>query len=456
MDRVRETVHRHAMLSGGDRVLVGVSGGADSLALLHALRTLAPELLLSLSVLHVDHGLRPESRDAAAFVEDVCQGFRIPVVTERVIVDRRGSLEAQARAARYRALSTEAARLGAQRIALGHTADDQAETVLMRLLEGAGPRGLAGIPPVRGPIIRPLIEVRHREITRELASAGLTWREDPSNRDLSIRRNRIRHELIPFLTAGYNPRIMEALVRSGELSRQLVTTVAELAAAELVVAAQSSADAIVLPLARLRALPDEVALEMLRQAAERLGHPSPMRAWAHRGLRRVLDVHARVAHVQLGTLVVEASGDALRVARAVESRITPQALAVPGVTPLVEIGQAIEARLLGCDDGYAVPRGALRVAFDADRLPGLLGVRARQRGDRVVLFGEAEPRRLKSLLIAAAVARWERDRLPLVVSGPDIVWVAGVRRSSLAPVTGETRRVLELALVALAEARAAE
>src|SRR3990167_2030928 len=171
------------MLAGGETVLVGVSGGADSVALLHALLALRPHLGLTLHVLHVNHALRAEADSEAAFVESLGRRWGVPVTVERVrvIAEPGESLEAQARRQRYAAFAKQARALGASRVALGHTADDQAETVLMRLLEGAGPRGLAGIPPVRSRFIRPLIEESRDEILSYCRGERLEWIEDPSN-----------------------------------------------------------------------------------------------------------------------------------------------------------------------------------------------------------------------------------------------------------------------------------
>ena len=172
-DQIERTLRRHAMLAGGETVLVAVSGGADSVALLFLLQSLVPDWRLRLHVLHVDHQLRADSSGDAELVRALGARFGVPVDVATVTVDPRGSLEAAARAARYAALETCAARIGASRIALGHTADDQAETVLMRLVQGAGVRGLAGIPPLRGRIIRPLIEIRRSTLEAELRRAGL-------------------------------------------------------------------------------------------------------------------------------------------------------------------------------------------------------------------------------------------------------------------------------------------
>ena len=437
------------MLAGGETVLVAVSGGADSVALLHLLLDLSTAWRLRLHVLHVDHQLRAESAADADFVRDLGARLGVPVDVATVAVDRRGSLEASARAARYAALEACAARVGAERIAVGHTADDQAETVLMRLVQGAGVRGLAGIPPVRGRIIRPLIEVRRSALETELRRTGLAWVDDRTNRDPKFLRNRIRHELLPLLADSYNPEIAASLVRVAAVARETVSALDLAAGAELDRLAVWSDRAATLKLDALRALPRPVAAEVLRQGAARLGSRAPLRAWAHRGLKRVLAVPAPRRPFRLGGVTVEISGALARLATSSPAPLIERTVVVPGRTELPEIGQALEARLVGAD-AYTIPRETSRVAFDADELTAPLVVRARRRGERFVAFGGSE-RRLKSLLIEAKVPRWDRARVPVIEAGGTIVWIGHLRRGAAGRVTARTRRVLELVLVPLAQ-----
>jgi tRNA(Ile)-lysidine synthase len=451
LEAVRATIRRHAMLTGGETVLVAVSGGADSVALLHVLTKLAPDLSLRVHVLHVDHGLRPDSSRDAEFVRDLAARLSVPTEVARVTVPRRGSLEAAARGARYAALEAHAERLGAHRIALGHTADDQAETVLMRMLGGAGVRGLAGIPAVRGHIIRPLLEVRRSELVAALQAAGLPWVEDPSNRDPKFLRNRIRHDLLPRLGAAYSADVVTTLNRVSRLCRETVEAIERVARRELERLASSSDGAIVLPHATLAELPRQLAAEVLRQAAMRLGARSgaaPLRAWAHRGLARILASPPPRRPFRLGGVSVEVSSGRVRLGRTPVRALPTRELTVPGMVPLPEIGRVLEARVATAT-GYEIPRARHRVAFDAALLPSRLTVRARQRGDRFAPFAAGE-RRLKSLLIDEKIPRWERARLPIVEGGGRILWIAGVRRSREAPVMPTTRSVVELILKPLA------
>lgn len=444
---VERAIRRHAMLAAGDGVLIGVSGGADSVALLHVLTQLAPALALRLHVLHVDHGLRPDSARDGEFVRRLGERLGVPVDVVGVRVER-GSIEAAARAARHAALEGAADRVGATRIALGHTADDQAETLVMRLLEGTGVRGLAGIPPVRGRLIRPLLEVRHRDAVAALQAAGLPWLEDPSNRDPRFFRNRVRRVILPRLADESGGDVTVRLSRLARRAREAVDALDRLAGIELARLAREDGDALVLPRSALAALPRPVAAEVLRAAAARLGSRAPLRAWGHRGLRRILAEPAPRRPFRLGRVVVDVSGDCVRVAASLRPALAPRELAIPGRVELPEIGRALEAVLVPADH-YAVPREPNRVAFDATGLPPRLLVRPRRRGDRFRPFGGGE-RRLKSFLIDAKMPRWDRDRLPLVDAGRDIVWIAGVRRSAAAPVTARTDRVVELRLIPLA------
>lgn len=436
------------MLAGGEAVLVAVSGGADSVALLLTLHRLAPTWRLTLQVAHVDHGLRPDSVRDAEFVVALGARLGLPVHVRRVDVAAGESPEAAARMARYRALEALADEIGADRIAVGHTADDQAETVLMRVLEGAGIAGLAGIPPGRGRIIRPLIAERRTALREWLAVLGEGWREDPTNADRRFFRNRLRHDVLPMLAERTGGDVVGALGRVAALAREAAVALDDAAAHELTLLVRERDGGLELPRAALAALPAELGARVLRAAAVRLGVRAPLRAWAQRGLRRILAEPPPRRPLALRGVRIEVSSGQVRVSRGAWPSLPERPVPVPGTVVLPEAGVALEAAIVP-GEGYAVPRGPFRVAFDADRLERPLVVRGRRRGDRLPLL-EGGERRVKSLLIAAKRPRWERGRVPLVQAGPDLVWVAGLRRGGAAPVTAATRRVLELRVRPLA------
>jgi len=439
------------MLRGGEVVLASVSGGADSVALLDTLRALAPALDLTLHAVHVDHGLRPESATDAAFVTDLCRAWNIPLRVERVEIARPTAggawdgLEAAARRARYAAFRRAATAAGAACVATGHTADDQAETVVMRLLDGAGPRGLGGIAPVRGPYIRPLLETRRHVVEAHLLARGIGWREDATNADPRFTRNRIRHDVLPFLVARWDSDAVEWLTRGAERARAAEAALETAARAIAVAIGRAASGAVVLPARELERLPGELAAEVLRAAAAGLGGGGAQRAAGERALRRLLD-GGRPRAARLGRVRCERSGPWVRVGGVPPDDLRERVWQVPGEMALPELGARLSARCFLRPVGWAPARDPARAEFDADRVPARLTVRARRAGDRFLPWGGPGERRLKTFLIDAGVPRWERSRIPLLEADGEIIWVAGLRRGRAAPVTEDTRRILEVTL----------
>lgn len=444
---VRDTIARHRMLKPGQTVLVAVSGGPDSLALLDVLLQLAPELELRLAVAHLDHGLRPDSAADADFVAAFAAERGLTCYRERVDVAAllRGSgqsPEAVARAVRYAFFERAAAATGAERVALGHNADDQAETIIMRLLRGAGSEGLSGIPPVRLPYVRPLIETPRSEIEAYCRARGLAARRDSTNADPAYTRNRIRHELMPVLK-GYNPRLVPALGELGERLRAEADYIARQAADAL--AACSVGDA--LACRRLIALPIALQRAALRAYYARATGAEPL---AHLHVERLRELAAATAptqHQLPGGFFARSEGGRLIIKRS-EAAPAPFELVplVPGLTPL-PTGETLAAWLTeaGAHDWSAV--NARRQAFLDFEACGEFVVRNRRPGDRIRLPGVAGDKKLQDVLVDAKLPRGERDRLPLLARGREILWIPGLRVSERVKVTPATRVVLALQLL---------
>ncbi len=260
----------------GETLVVALSGGPDSVALLDALASLRRPRGFRLVAAHLDHGLRPESAADAAFCASLCQGLDIPfragVAEVRARAAReRGGLEQAARRERYAFLRRVAEEVAASAVAVAHTRDDQAETLLLRLLRGAGATGLSGMRPRTGVIVRPLLAVSRQQVLTHLHERGLAFREDPTNRDVAHLRNRVRHELLPYLEARFNPRARATLARTAAL---LADEAAHLRAEadELVERIGRKEDgAIVLRRAPLVAAPPAVARAAIRQAFSQAG-----------------------------------------------------------------------------------------------------------------------------------------------------------------------------------------
>jgi tRNA(Ile)-lysidine synthase len=447
LDAVRATVARHGLLVPGDRVLVAVSGGPDSVALLSALARLRAEQRLALHVCHVHHGLRPEADREAAAVRDLAARLDCPVTVERVRVVHRPdrSPEAAARTARYAALRRAAGAAGATRIALGHTADDQAETVLMRVLQGAGPRGLAGIPVRRGRLIRPLLSVDRAAVVAYLGAEGLPWVEDPSNRDPKMLRNRIRHELLPLLAAQGWPHIRTALRRTARAAREATEALDALLAPRRAGWLRPGPGGMALDVDRLAGLPPGAVKALLRSAVVEVAGGAGPRA-AHLDRLAALVAARPGARVRLPEgVTVERARTALWLAPR-RARLVEQPLAVPGETALPGWGLTLAVEIGG--EAGPVPDRPDETWFDAAALPAALAVRPCRPGDRIVPFGADRPARVSQLLARTGAAVGARSGWPLLVGrtgGEEtVLWVIGARRSGAAPVTRETRRCLRV------------
>jgi tRNA(Ile)-lysidine synthase len=217
------TLREECRLERGQRVLIAVSGGGESTALLHVMSRLRERLRFQLFAHGVDHGLRPEAAGELDLAEQLAEGCEVEFSRSRVHVERGGNLQARARSARYRELGAAAKRVGAELIATAHHADDRAETVLLRLLRGAGPRGLGVLPARSGELIRPLLRARRTDIVGHLRRHGLVYAQDASNRDARFLRVRVRNELVPLLEA-LSPQIVRHLNALADQMGALTTT----------------------------------------------------------------------------------------------------------------------------------------------------------------------------------------------------------------------------------------
>ena len=269
----------------GQAVVVGLSGGADSVALLDGLVALRRRRGLRIVAAHLDHRLREGSADDARFCEELCRSLDVPLRRGAADVRARraregGGIEEAARHERYAFLRRVCEEEGGALLAVAHTRDDQAETLLLRLLRGAGTTGLAGMRPRRGGLLRPLLAVSRDEVRTHLRERGLAWREDPSNADLALRRNRVRHELVPYLEDQFNPGIRAALARTAALLADEAAHLRGEAEALLARISREEKGALVLRRRPLGEAPTAVARVAIRQALRRAG-----------GLRQVAAVH---------------------------------------------------------------------------------------------------------------------------------------------------------------------
>jgi len=448
-----KTIAKYRMIRHGDRVIVAVSGGVDSVCLLDVLHSLKEVLGIELIVAHFDHGLRPgEDASETEFVKSLAASFDCDFVTKTADTDLQpetASLEERARDVRYRFLKNVKEQFSAQKIAMGHNLNDQAETVLMRLLRGSGPSGLSGIPPVRDThIIRPLIEMTRSEIESYLSKRGLSHIIDSSNSETRYVRNEIRLNLLPQLQK-YQPRIVEILGRTATIMREENTWLEAKATRWLKKWAETgSNNKIVLPLLQFNGLPEPLKNHVIRQALKRKGG----------SLRRIslpnIDAIKQIAtgskpqaEITLpNMLVVKRVYD-----RLIFSESKPQTperfcyiIEKPGVFDLEILGGTIQFEEVERNALVELKTSPWAACLDADRITYPLTLRNFRPGDRFVPLGMTGHKKLKSFFIDMKIPSHVRARLPILLQGNELIWVCGIRIDDRFKVTSRTRRILKI------------
>jgi tRNA(Ile)-lysidine synthase len=505
LDQVRYTIEQHSLLSGGRTLVVGVSGGADSLCLLHVLCRLRGQYGLSLHVAHLHHGLRGTEASAdAQFVRAIAADWGLPCTVESADVPSLAasyhlSVEEAARRARYRFLTQVAESVGARTAAVGHNADDQAETVLMHWLRGSGLAGLRGMLPITrladyrlfegysdwelraesqtvdlqasrrqrpGPyLIRPLLRVPRVDIEAYCDFYGLEPRFDLSNLDTTYFRNWLRHEVLPLLET-HNPNVRQVLRRSARViagDYELLRSLLEETWPRVVAEEDHAPDRprIAFDLGAWRALPTSLQRSTLREAIHRL----------RRSLRNINFLHVENALLVArdGTtgdqatlpsgLMLTVGYDRFSIAEAstreplpdlplLPAGGAPLAVTVPGTTPLPGSDWRLVAELsdkAGLPGGWAANPDPWRAFLDAVSAGQVLSLRTRRPGDRFQPLGmDGQSVKLADFLTNCKAPRIIRDRLPLLVVGERILWVCGQRVDERARVQSDTEQVLLL------------
>ncbi len=449
LERVRTTIDRHGMLPDSGSLVVAVSGGVDSVVLFELLYRLAPDRDITLHIAHLDHGIRGGSSEDAAFVRRLADRHGVPFHGSRLEPDAlaspRGGLEAAARTARYAFLRSVADGIGAGTIALGHTADDQAETVVYRLARGTGPEGLSGIPAVRRPYVRPLIEVTRDELLRYARERGLAWRDDPSNANVTFARNRIRHRVVPELRS-INPKAVEAIGRAAELTadaEEAIRFLVSRLANELGMA--SGETGVTAPRDAVCSIPPPVRGRLLREAIRRVRGTLTGIEHAHiDAVDRLVAGNRSHGRLSLPGLHLRVHGNEIRFAPARERANRHWSAPVGlGETNIPELPMALRLELGDRPPRHLSADRRSEVA-DADRVLFPLVVRSRRDGDRFAPLGMKHRMKLKDFLINERVPYFDRPRLPLLCDREKIVWVVGMRLSDEVRIRETTRRFLRM------------
>ena len=456
-DKVKKTIQKFKMLQGGDTVLIGVSGGCDSMVLFHLLHELGKSLKLKFAIAHINHGLRGKNSDRdETFVRKLAQKFKVPIFVSKAAVKEKKkeeniSLEEAARFARYDFFEKVAEQYGAQKVALAHTLDDQAETVLMRIIQGTGLQGLQAIRPKRklngAYLIRPLIEVSRDEVRQFAKQKNICFREDESNQSLRFVRNRIRLKLIPFIQRMFNPQVKKALARLPyllDVDLSYLEQTAEIFFDDL--AEHKRKGEIFLPKKSFLELGPSIQYRLMNRALKSISGAELYFDHWNNFLGLLLTEKRFRFQLPKNVIVYVDSKGILMKQNGSEQFSFEYSLRLGDSLYIPEIDKTIKCEVI---DGHPKLVHKSNKSFewvDLEKLSFPLLVRNRTAGDRFRPLGQAQALKLKGFLINQHVAVSERNHLPIVLSDKKIVWVGGIAIGDESKVTQKTRQIARLSL----------
>ncbi|MBI1977175.1 MAG: tRNA lysidine(34) synthetase TilS [Candidatus Omnitrophica bacterium] len=458
-DQFLKTIQKFRMIEKGETVLIAVSGGADSVALLHLLAELRKPWKLHLTILHVNHKLRgKESDQDEAFVRKLARRFKIPIFVFKVEVrnkakKEKSSLEEAAREVRYQFFEQMAETKKANKIALAHNQDDQAETVLMRIITGTGLQGLQAIRPKRKLnrtfLIRPLIEIARGDIRKFVKANQICFREDRSNRSLQFLRNRIRLKLIPLIERSFNPQVKKALARLPHLLDVDLSFLEETSAVFYRrLANREQADEVLFPRKSFLQLKPSIQYRLVNRAMRELsGAELDFNHWNL--FLELLTTKDKFSLQLPKELFISLSREAVRIyqKRKISRASFSYEFSVGDSVYIPEINSTIVCESLNKRVRVIRKTNKNFDIFDGDTLSFPLTVRNRKPGDRLQPLGQKTSVKLKGFLINRHIPIEERDRLPIVVSDGQVAWVGGVGMGEAFKVSANTKRFVRISLL---------
>jgi tRNA(Ile)-lysidine synthase len=443
------TIRKFSLISDREKILIGLSGGPDSVCLLHILKEIQDYMKLDLIAIYIDHGLRPdETPHEIEFSRELCDKLQVTFLLKSIDVKnysetQKINKQEAARNLRYWMLEETAFTTKADRIALAHTADDQAETVFMRIMRGSGPTGLGGIPPKRGNIIRPLIETSRDEIESFLDDNNITFLIDSSNIRKDYLRNKIRLSLFPLLKE-INPDIVKTLSKTSDIFRDEERYFGTIVTKTLMkMISRKTESRIELFLTPFEIMDTVIMRRVLRRA---LDETKSLRGM---GLLHIEDIMKLIRNGNPGDRIYLPKG--IRVIKEYSTLIitaeAPQKLGVyrldvPGEVVLKESKAVIKTFLEEGNDTFV--DGKTMIVLDAEKTGTSLAIRPRMRGDFFYPIGFGKKKKIQDFFVDQKIPRDERDRVPLVLSGDDIIWVVGYRGDERFKVTENTKSIVLL------------
>ena len=468
--KVKDFINKYKMVNSQDRIVVGVSGGADSVCLLFALKNLMNELKVTLIVAHVNHGLRGEfaCRDEK-FVKELSAKLGLPcyttkVDTAKVAKREKLSIEEAGRTLRRDFFQKVKAKTGSNKIALAHHINDNVETLLMNLSRGSGLRGVSGMKPINGDYIRPLLCLTKGEVEEELNNKGIPFCIDETNEDNGYARNRVRNKVIPYLEKVNSKAVLhmnDVMIHLREVEEFIEKKVME----ELCQAVEKQDTSVIIN-NKITTLPIVIQKEMIKRVVEEISEKRQNFSGIH--IKQIQELFSQQVGRRLNLpyrLVVSREYQGVRIQQKSEKGTSREGIGdikkkvnrgekakekivikVPGTTKIPAFNLTIECRFIPEEEknSYEPSYSLYTKSIDYDIMKSGLSLRSRESGDRITIDKKGSRQKLKSLFINEKVPSEERDNIPLLVDGNEVVWIIGYRMNKKYQIDSNTKTIVEI------------
>ena len=461
LNKIRLYITQHNMLSMGDGIVIGLSGGADSICLFHVLLELSKEYNLALYVVHVNHGIRGTSADKdQAFVEELCNKHKIPysIVKKDVpgIAAKKGISEEEAgRNVRYEAFHSFLDENKCNKIAVAHNKNDNAETFLFNLFRGSGITGLAGIPPTRGPIIRPLLCVERLEIEEYTKSRRLPYIIDATNLANDYSRNKIRNKILTYAKDEINNGVIEHISRSAKMLEEIESFIkdnVERVFNKIVIEEKNEGYRINID--DFNKLDIVIQKELLRKVIKTLSNKLKNIDLSH--IQMILDLTSKQVrkeiHLPYDIIAIKGYNDIVikkykQDRKEINSKkLDPLEIQIPHSVQIPGTNQIITTSLKAYKNDMSIPKKGYTKWFDYDKIDNTILLRTRLEGDFLQINNKGSRKTIKALFIDEKVPKEIRDQIPLLADGSHIIWVVGGRISEAYKINENTNTILEISI----------
>jgi len=453
IDRVFKYITQYQMISEDDGIIVGVSGGADSICLLFVLKEISRQMSIKLYAVHINHGIRgPKADEDEAFVENICKKWKIPfyLIKEKVVeyaTTESLSVEEAGRILRYRAFEKIRRECGATKIAVAHHKNDQAETVLFNMFRGSGIKGLGGMIPVRDTIIRPLLCVERKEIEQFLKNQSISYCIDETNTDTAYKRNLIRNQIVTIAEKEIQEKVVEHIADTAILMQQAEHFIYAAAKKEWEHIVTNKEDIFYLEISELEKSEYIIQTYLIRMCLEKLG--GGLKDISARHITEILELLKKAVGKSISlpnSLTARRDYKSIVIyKKELEENYIPIRISVtvPGRVEL-ENGAYIDFQIEKCEKVKDINQKTYTKWFDYDKIKSGLLLRNREPNDFLYINSKMEKQTIKSYCINSKIPKNSRDQLLLLAEGSHILWIVGYRISENYKISEKTKNILKV------------